>query len=248
MKFVIRIPYSGLGDQLFFSPIPDLIKLSFPSSKVLVLLERGTRNSSITDLIWNTNPNVDEICYESNEQWPLPRIKVVSNDNLLARNAKSLGLACEPNLLPKIYTSIEIDKNYVNKTVVDLNYISFVGAISRKKLIKLFCDPNIYFVNRPDWIKTGKNVVPKSLFHYASIIKSSKEFHCLTSGGATLAAALGKPAKCYFGKGQDKMFHHCDFHEYVDVSDNLMKTAMVYLKYKTYTRLKRKVLEIVGRY
>jgi len=246
MIFVLRVPYNGLGDQLFYSPIPGLIKSRFPNSLVKVKLERGTRNTSIVNMVWKSNPYVDGICTESDQQWPLPSIKKTQADNILASFAKSLGLHCSENLLPEIHTKINLDENFIGKIVVDLNYVSFVGGVSQKKLIRKFNDPNIYFVNRPDWIEIGTNIQPTSLTHYASIIKSSEEFHCLTSGGATLAAALRKPSKCYFGRGQDKIFHHCDFHDYIEMSDYSMNSIMKLLKYKTYTRIKRKFLEITG--
>jgi len=46
-------------------------------------------------------------------------------------------------------------------------------------------------------------------------IYSCKEFYCFTSGVATLAAALGKPATVLYVEGINPMFHHSKLHSFV---------------------------------
>jgi ADP-heptose:LPS heptosyltransferase len=49
---------------------------------------------------------------------------------------------------------------------------------------------------------------------YCSVIASCRNFLCLASGGATLAAALSKPSLVLHGADQKKMFHHSKHHRY----------------------------------
>jgi ADP-heptose:LPS heptosyltransferase len=64
----------------------------------------------------------------------------------------------------------------------------------------------------------GALMQTKNLEHYCSVIASAKQFICLTSGGATLAAALGIPVMALWGPGQWTMFHHSPLHSYVNVN------------------------------
>ena len=64
----------------------------------------------------------------------------------------------------------------------------------------------------------GTIIETKNLEHYCSVIVSAKQFICLTSGGATLAAALGVPSMALWGNGQCTMFHHSPMHTYVNVN------------------------------
>ena len=50
--------------------------------------------------------------------------------------------------------------------------------------------------------------------NYASVIASCRQFVCLASGGATLAAALAKPSLVLHGADQKPMFHHSKHHRY----------------------------------
>jgi ADP-heptose:LPS heptosyltransferase len=57
-----------------------------------------------------------------------------------------------------------------------------------------------------------------SLSEFCRVIVSCRQLLCLSSGTATLAAALGKPAIVFYGDGQKKMFHHSRLHKYVNCS------------------------------
>ena len=63
MIFDIKIRYPGLGDQLFYSAIPELLKREFPNSSVNITLSRGSRNSETANFIWGENPFVDSVCF-----------------------------------------------------------------------------------------------------------------------------------------------------------------------------------------
>ena len=57
-----------------------------------------------------------------------------------------------------------------------------------------------------------------TLEELCEIVISCRQLLCLSSGTATLAAALGKPAIVFYGNGQKPMFHHSRLHRYVNCS------------------------------
>jgi hypothetical protein len=134
--------------------------------------------------------------------------------------AHSFGLAAEADLEPEIYNPIYPDREAGTSVLVDLNYASFVGSFSRRRIWSLLREKDdLLLVNPPRWARDwGESIQTKSLEHYAGLILGARDFICMTSGGATLAAALKKPALCLFGFGQDPMYHHSALHTYVDVS------------------------------
>jgi hypothetical protein len=62
----------------------------------------------------------------------------------------------------------------------------------------------------------------------------------LASGGATLAAALKKPAIIYYGYGQNPIFHH-GMHQYIRVGGShlLRRRLARYIDKRNARRLKR---------
>ena len=228
MKFNIITEYGGLGDQLFYTHIPEIIKMQYPDAVVNVTCKRKIRSQQTNMYIWGNNPFVDTFDTDFNADWPLTAIKPKEDDNLLARVAKNLGLECDADVNPKLYRNIETNPSFAHKVVVDLNYKSYVGAYSKKKIEKYLSRfDNLVILNNPGWLSQGTNHKTSDIASYASIIKSCETFICFTSGGATLACALGKTAICIFGRGQDRIFHHCNHHTYVEMSHS--KTSAFFI-------------------
>lgn len=148
----------------------------------------------------------------------------LKNLNILSQLACSIGIQVTYNLEPEIYYKAQFIKEMANKTLVDLNYKSFVGSYSRKKVVALIrAEPNVVLINPPKWAaKIGKAITTESLMQYADIIYSCRKFICFTSGGATLAAAIKKPSTCLYGYGQSNVFHHSAIHKYVNVQKGVL--------------------------
>jgi len=236
----IIIPYGGLGDSLFYSPLPRQLKQSGVSKVNVHCLERF-RSKDIKRVVWSMNPYVDDI-YEHSK---LPDKKISRNIrknqkiNLLSKIARSYDIFSDLDLKPELYYRPKIIGSLVSKTIVDLNYVSFVGAFSKKEILSFVLKKKeLIFINKPNWVgdSYGESITPKNLEHYIDIIHTAKEFLCFTSGGATLADAINKKAICLYGFGQNKIFHHSNIHEYVNCSSkNLIITFSIY----TYLKLKR---------
>ncbi len=221
--FIIKVRYGGLGDHLFWSHLPRIAKTVGGYERVYISNLSEYRHPDYRKLVWELNPFVDGFC---DEDVPSADSLVVSPGmNLLDRIMIERGLndgKCfhepelfyEPNLKPEL----------VSARVFDPNYISYVGKISRRKLIQ-FIDATggIDFQMRVrgkafNDVRGVPTLDTVDIFDYCDVIASCKTFLCLTSGGATLAAALGKPCIAFYGYGQKSEFWHSRLHKYVNVS------------------------------
>ena len=220
--FIIFVRYGGLGDHLFYSHLPRIAKTAAGYDRVLVSNASAYRHPDTRRLVWESNPYVDGF---TDDVADYPVIASVSPDeNLLDRIMLARGL--DDGLRghePETYYAPGLLPEFESKRVYDPNYISGVRAVSRRKLARHFRDhpPDAQFAPMNmsvPLMSVAETVSTESLFRYADIIKSSRHFSCLTSGGATLAAALGKPATVFFGNGTNPMFLHSHLHTYVDVA------------------------------
>jgi hypothetical protein len=125
---------------------------------------------------------------------------------------------------PEIYYSPKFKKEY-HKNIYDPNFVSYVGDVGRKK-VNLYMYSRMQFRRFQMKIRSEKAlrlycnqrfIETPTLREFCDLIYSSKSFYCLTSGSATLAAALNKPAVAFYGKGQNRMFHHSKLHTYIEL-------------------------------
>jgi hypothetical protein len=235
-EIILNIEYGGLGDNLFYSPIPYLIKKKSPHTKVYIYNSPNIRSKDISNLIWKNNPYIDGFTQKKGKPINV-KLDNNSNKNIISQIADNYLDVEDPNLEPVIYFNLEYLEELSDKTLVDLNYVSFIGAVSRNKIEKYLSKfENLLFINKPKWINDkGDNYSPNNLLSYANAINSCRNFICFTSGGATLAAAIKKKANCIYGFGQNKIFHHSKIHDYIELSPNSTS-----LKYYLYFILKSK--------
>lgn len=236
MEFILNIEYGGLGDNLFYSPIPELLKKKYPDSKVYIFNSGNLRNKEINDLVWSKNPFIDGFTSKFKKPKKI-NLNKIFNENILSHIARQYTNVNNSHLEPKIYYKPKKNILFDNKTLIDLNYVSFVGAISHLKVNKYIDQfKNKIFVNKPDWVTSeGEAVNDCSIEEYVDMIYSSKTFICLTSGSATLASSIGKGSICIYGYGQNKIFHHSKIHKYIEISPKLSivkKSKSLYLKLK----------------
>jgi hypothetical protein len=236
--FVLNVNYGGLGDHLFLSPLPRLYKMKFPDSKFFISNHSKFRSESVRDLVWNKNPYIDG--YSNDYGFKLNYLNDYSNRNILAKLATSAGIYVDQNIEPEIYFNYQLIEEFSNKLILDLNYTSFVGAYSKKKiLLFLEGETDILLINPPKWLsKFALSVSTLSLEHYVNIIYSCKTFICFTSGGATLASAIGKPSVCFYGYGQNKIFHHSQMHSYINMAHD---SIILNIFHSIFLRLKNRL-------
>jgi len=225
---ILQIKYGGLGDHLFYSHIPRIAKETGAYEKVYISNLSEFRHPDYKKLVWHKNPHVDGFVDGTGiEAEP---VKITLGENIL--DAVMLGLGLDDGKRfhePELYFQPEIKKELTNKSVYDPNFVSFVGNFGSSDLqkwieqnkIKIDCqmklrDKNILLK------KVSETLQSKSLEDFCSIIISCKELYCLTSGTATLASALKKPATCFYGAGQDKNFHHSKMHKYIFIPESFI--------------------------
>jgi hypothetical protein len=244
-KLIIEIKYGGLGDHLFFSHIPRIAKLYYSVKKVYISNRSELRNEGIKKLVWELNPYVDGFIDEEGTYYDEEIIKSnIENTNLLDKVMLSYGF--DDNLRfhePEVYYKPKRIDYFAEKSIFDPNYISNIGIISRHKLkIMLKRIEKLSIMKKLNRqaiiIKNMEVIESKDLSEYCDIIFSCKNFYCMSSGGATLSAALNKKANVFYGYGQPELFLHSKLNNYIDISGLFAKQIYyfysIFYKYKKY--------------
>ncbi len=228
---VIEIKKGGLGDHLFYSHIPRIAKETNAFDKVFISNYSIFRNEDYKDLIWKTNPYIDGFSGERGIFFSPKNIG--TNENILDAIMLGYGLDDSKRMHdPEIYYKPPIELKWKNETIYDPNYISYAGDIKNSTLIKAWLQKNNILINY-QMAQLGKKYLPidcdnyistKSLIEFCSLIVSCKKMYCLTTGTATLAAALQVPVTVLYGNGQLQLYRHAKQHQYINVgSDYTLK-------------------------
>ena len=219
-SLILQIKYGGLGDHLFYSHLPRIAK-ELGYKKVYISNFSDFRNPIYKKLIWEPNPYVDGFCDEKG-YYPIFK-DVEEGTNILDRIMLEQGLDDGKRFHePELYYQPKIRQELVGKNIFDPNYISNAGKLSSATIEKYFKDNNV----RTDYqMKLRDNSIPlkrnietlstETLEEFCDAIASCGRMYCLTTGTATLAAALGKKSTVFYGDGVGRMFHHSKLHQYI---------------------------------
>lgn len=234
---IIEIKKGGLGDHLFFSHLPRIAKETGAYDKVLFSNQSECRQPDTIELIWKLNPWLDGFTDQRGEYY-FP-VNVNESQNLL--DAIMLAYGLEDGLRfhePEIYYTPNLMTNLEGTLVYDPNYISFTGKLrTGKKIQNWFNQKNIQvnyqmvnLRNRTLTIDSIDNVISTTnLFELCDLIFSCKRVYCLTTGTATLAAALGKSVTVFYGTGHDQLYRHSKLHQYENLgTDYTIKNQLFY--------------------
>ncbi|MBU3593258.1 hypothetical protein ICN42_04010 [Polynucleobacter sp. 71A-WALBACH] len=241
-KIIFKVEYGGLGDHLFYSALPRLLKEQKLADEVYISDKSNFRNPAIFDLIWKHNPHLNGIGPDAPTS--LTEIHDSKEQKIVNIIFERFGLHSEKEFPVEVYQELEMP-NTLGGKYIDLNYVSFIGAFSFLDKIKVYRQHPDHIMINPDKLTSFlfakcKKIVTKSLLEYAGLIASSSSFITLASGGATLAAALKKPSVVYYGYGQSTIFHH-GMHRYIQVGGASLfrrRLARLYNK-RNARRLKR---------
>lgn len=205
MKVFFAQPWGGLGDNLAFTTLPKLY--SERGDEFYISSQNVYRNSEIYEFCWKNNPYVSGISDNvPNIGSCAPDIKNGIANNVISAVEIRHGFIGEGRY-PEIYYTPNLLENFNDKTIVDLsahtllknNVGEFYNAdklfslvessvpddalmITFKNVNSLSLSGEFAFENNPLEIE--------SIFQYADIIHSAKNYFCLYSGGNSMAAAI----------------------------------------------------------
>lgn len=143
--------------------------------------------------------------------------------NLLDQFMLSMGLDDGSRFHePEIHSKIPTIPEYQDLVIYDPNYITNVGLVGARQIEKFFEQSGIRIQAQMalrnkslQLSQPTKTVKTESLMDFCSVIVSCKELYCLTTGTATLAAALKKPCTVIYGDGVNPLYHHSRLHRYI---------------------------------
>jgi hypothetical protein len=219
--FVIQAAFGGLGDTLFLSPLPRIAKRT-GCRRVLISNRSGARDPAYRRLIWESNPYVDGFT-DARGFDALPPPALPAGANVLDAFMFQAGLDDgERGHEPEVYWQPPIREDLRDEIVYDPNFITNAGALTPDMIGAFFeregVAPTRQLAVRGTAIPYPRRVpelTTKDVFDFCSVIVSCKRLYCLTTGTATLAAALGKPCTVLWGEGVSTIYHHSKLHRYV---------------------------------
>jgi len=222
---ILQIKYGGLGDHLFYSHLPRVAKETGQYDKVYISNHSAFSNDAYRHLIWGLNPYVDGFCDEPGYRYEEfstvePGMNIL--DNVMLREGLDDGKRFHE---PELYFKPKYRQDLSEAVVYDPNFVSFVGDVSNEEVERFIHENGIHVTHQMKlWDKNfyirnfDKILHTPSIEEFCSVVVSCKQLVCLSSGTATLAAALGRAAIVVYGDGQKKMFHHSRFHKYINCS------------------------------
>ena len=236
-KLIIQINKGGLGDHLFFSHLPRIAKQTGAYDAVFFSTKSLCRHPDTLTLIWKLNPWLDGFTDEVGV-YHFPK-KVNESENLL--DAIMLAYGIDDSIRfhePEIYYTPIRQSNMMESVVYDPNYISFTGKLSTgKKIEDWFNNKNIKVNYQLRNLKNRilpiysaeKEIATTNIFELCDLIISCKRLYCLTTGTATLAAALGKSVTVFYGNGHDPLYRHSTLHQYEALgTDYTLKNYIIF--------------------
>jgi hypothetical protein len=222
-ELTFKVFWGGLGDHLLYSPIPRLAKEVHGYDRVLVSNHSAYRNPDTKRLVWELNPYVDGF---TDQDTDYPKFAETRQGwNILDEIASFVGLPDDgeryrepevyhqPQTLPFLRDAIVFDPNSVNRTGIPS--LDQVERYFAKKGIRVTHQMQSLYASHPR--DQGRLILSGGLQRLCDIIASCRRFICLTTGSATLAAALGKSSTVLYVPGVKPMFHHSRLHSYVNL-------------------------------
>ena len=226
---IIHIPYGGLGDHLLYSHIPRVAKESGIYKKVFLSKKSQIRNPNHLKYIWEKNPYFDGLSeLENLHDYNSVQISNFdeSKGNILDQIMLSYGIDDNRRWHePELYFDVPIFPELKGKTIYDPNFISYSGGLSSLKIEKYFKSQGIIidfqFVARSNLalpvLNFEQSIQDSSFEEFCGIIVSCERIISLTTGTATLAAALRKSAIVIYGNNIQSYFLHSKNHKYIKI-------------------------------
>ena len=227
-RLVIEIKRGGLGDHLFYSHLPRIAKETNTFDEVFISNKSAFRSNDCKKLVWELNPFVDGFVDEKGLSF-YPKKLETNNENILDRIMLMYGFDDGKRFHePEIYYKPSVNNKWKNFSIYDPNFVSYTGDLKGSSLIdNWFLENDIKIDGQMKFL--GKRYLPinckteitiNSLFEFCDLIVSCKKIYCLTTGTATLAAALQVPVTVLYGSGHLALYRHSPLHTYINLGSN----------------------------
>lgn len=239
---ILEIRKGGLGDHLFYSHIPRAAKETGAYDKVYISNHSFFRNQANKMLVWELNPFIDGF---TNDRGIFHSLETPDDgQNLLDSLMLLYGIDDgKRHHEPEVFYRPDIRPELSEMVIYDPNYISYTGDIAKGNTIRSWFAGNHIHVdfqmkqlgNRYLGIDGLATIESSSLLDFCALIVSAKAVYCLTTGTATLAAALQVPVTVLYGTGHFEIYRHSKLHTYVHLEsdytfkDKLKKMAVVFI-------------------
>lgn len=204
-KLILEITAPGLGDHLFFSPIPRLAKKYNVYDEIYISdFSNFSRNEGIyKKIIWEANPYIDGFLSDRGIiPPPIDYIKI-KDFNIIDNYLNYFGIPAGKNNLPELYHQFNFIKKLEDKNIYDPNCISYwVADNLNKDIILNFFNKNNITIYAQFPIKYNGILLPdipvidykNNFINWCDCVFSCKNFYCMFSGSSNLRAAMKKPA------------------------------------------------------
>jgi hypothetical protein len=219
---IIEIRKGGLGDHLFYSHLPRIAKQTGAFDKVYISNRSTIRRRDHWTLVWELNPFVDGFT----DSKGVFRFSAYHNESQNMLDSIMLSYGLDDGLRfhePEIFYTPTVNPDLAGTNIYDPNYQSGTGKLMSGRLIdQYFRDHDIAIHYQMEHL--GKKYLPIQLdryyacpntFVFCDLIASANRIYCLTTGTATLAAALNKGVTVFYGDGLVAGYRHSRKHHYV---------------------------------
>ena len=204
MKYILQQSWGGLGDNLQFASLPEM--LSKNGHEFYLHVNNRYRNSEIYDLVWKNNPYVKGIVGDelpnAGECKVSQMVQFSTEINFIRRWELAHGIDCpRENYYPKLFYTPKKIKELEGKNVICISgitltpdYYTRVGLIEElKNLIGEESNVSLIFgddINLPHLVYGDETLLVKDIYHHCDIIHSCKRYVTIFSGSAVLASIL----------------------------------------------------------
>ncbi len=219
---IIEIKKGGLGDHLFYSHLPRIAKETKAFDRVLISNRSYYRNNDYKKLVWELNPFIDGFTDKQGLFYEPEQAD--AHENLLDKIMLLYGMDDGQRWHePEIYFKPAYEKKYEGLNIYDPNFISYTGDFKKGATIESWLQSNHLHLDaqmktlgqKTILLHCTQTIETANLFEFCSLLISCNRMFCLTTGTATLAAALHVPVTVFYGNGHLAKYRHSKLHQYV---------------------------------
>ncbi len=194
-NLILPIQYGGLGDHLFFSHIPEIVKKRQLYDRVFISNKSPFNNLDTKKLVWDLNPYIDGFTDEPYTPNPKEHFMFHNYDfktkNIYDYVLQLLDIEMDEFCKkPKTYYNATRYSEFDGVVLVDLSFKTNAGVKLDYEAIKshLSQHEKVYFLNNKlEFFNHYPNVVTRDIFGYIDCLYSCKRIYTVVSGTSQLA-------------------------------------------------------------